>query len=269
MSSTPGINPNISQIPQPLADVGSLAYVAQLLKQAIDSLAGFRGVTTNRAVTFNDLVTYGILGETEVGSPSSSGVTGGLAAEVIARISGDNVNGAAISAETVRAEAAEATLTSDVALLTPLTTANKGQYKGTTTNDNATAGNIGEEFEVTILVGSAINATAGTPLNVASQLVTAGDWDISGIVVTAPAGTTVTSVVVAAISTTSASLPTPPAGGYTKATTSTAAGAVNALATGTTRVSLASSTTVYLIADVGFATSTLGVYGILRGRRMR
>lgn len=54
-------NANIPQIPQPVADVGALANAVQAIKQGMDSLAGNRGSTLNRAVTFNDLINLGVV----------------------------------------------------------------------------------------------------------------------------------------------------------------------------------------------------------------
>ena len=56
-----GTNKNIPQIPHPLADLGSLAHTLLAIKQAVDSLAGFRGQPLDRAVTLQDLVTLGII----------------------------------------------------------------------------------------------------------------------------------------------------------------------------------------------------------------
>lgn len=277
--SSPGTNPNVPQIPQPVADIGALAYCVQALKQGFDSLVGFRGEQTNRAVTFNDLINYGIVAAAQVGAPATSTVTG-LAAEEVARIAGDATNASAISTEATTRASADTTLTTHLstevtraeaaeALLTPLTIANVGQYNGTTTNDTATAGNVGEEFEVVVPFASAVAATTGTSLNVTSKLVAAGDWEISGSVVTAPAGTTLTTSVTAGIGSTTATLPTAPNGGYSAVYPNPLAGALTAIPTGTTRVSLASATTLFLVANVQFTTSTMKVYGILRGRRAR
>lgn len=57
----PGVNPNASQIQQPVANLGALVNVAQTLKQNVDSLTGMRGSLTDRAVTFNDLVNLGLV----------------------------------------------------------------------------------------------------------------------------------------------------------------------------------------------------------------
>lgn len=73
----PKANPNISQMPSPTAAEGSLLYVVQALKQAVDSLAGFRGPATARAVTFDDLVRLNLVDSANVASATGSGNTGG------------------------------------------------------------------------------------------------------------------------------------------------------------------------------------------------
>lgn len=50
------INPRVPSINEPLADVGSLAQVCKALRQGLQSLSGARGPTTDRAVTFRDLI---------------------------------------------------------------------------------------------------------------------------------------------------------------------------------------------------------------------
>ncbi len=73
--SNPAPNKNVPAVPQPFTEVGSLAYVAKALKEGMDSLSGQRGLPTDRAVTFNDLIAYGVLTATQVGnapSPSSA-----------------------------------------------------------------------------------------------------------------------------------------------------------------------------------------------------
>lgn len=71
--STPGPNPNTPQTPPPIANLPALAYCVQQLKQAMDSLCGFRGKNTDRAVTFNDLVDLQIASPSVIAS--STGVT--------------------------------------------------------------------------------------------------------------------------------------------------------------------------------------------------
>lgn len=59
-------NANVPQIPDPIADTRSLVFVAQQLKQGVDSLAGNRGSVRNRAVTLQDLINLGLVTQAQV-----------------------------------------------------------------------------------------------------------------------------------------------------------------------------------------------------------
>lgn len=139
--------------------------------------------------------------------------------------------------------------------------------KGTITNDNAAAGFVGEFLESEILVGSAVSLTSGVPANVTSLSLTAGDWDVWGNVWYNPGGTI--SMVDAVIHTTSATLPTLPGkGAFSRIQATLTAGGSQGLSAGQLRLSLSSTTTVYLIANAVFGTS-MGAYGYLAARRAR
>ncbi len=144
--------------------------------------------------------------------------------------------------------------------------------KGTTTNDDATAGYIGEYISSEVLIAGEVTLTTGVAANITSVSLTAGDWDCSGnIVWDTPAATTV-SVQLAWISTTSATPPTAPnKGGSVRfaLTTGSIAGLKSDQSIGNFRVSIASTTTVYLSAIATFAVSTEKVYGFIGCRRVR
>lgn len=70
--SNPLPNANVPQIPQPIADIGALVYVCQALKQGMDSLGGNRGSTLDRAVTYRDLVTLGLVASTSINTSSNT-----------------------------------------------------------------------------------------------------------------------------------------------------------------------------------------------------
>jgi hypothetical protein len=53
---------------------------------------------------------------------------------------------------------------------------------GTTTNDSATAGYVGEYVEGVLAAGSATALTTATPQTLVSISLTAGDWDVTGMV---------------------------------------------------------------------------------------
>jgi hypothetical protein len=139
---------------------------------------------------------------------------------------------------------------------------------GTTTNNNANAGSVGEYIQSNV-TGVAI--TSSTNSNITSISLTAGDWDVTGLMQTAPAGTTTTSAVSVGVSTTSAAFNTINVGlGNSKANQAPlAAGVYTSEIAPTTRISVASTTTVYLVGFVSYSVSTLTVSGQIRARRVR
>jgi hypothetical protein len=142
---------------------------------------------------------------------------------------------------------------------------------GTTTNNNANAGSVGEIIESTVLVGSAVSVPAsGDIIDITSISLTAGDWDVYGTVATAPDAGTTTSTISGWVSSTSVTAPTlPNSGGRFLVHYASSAGGANALPTGKRRFSLAGTTTIYLSGTAEFAVSTMGLYGYIGARRVR
>lgn len=144
-------------------------------------------------------------------------------------------------------------------------TVSAGQYPGTTTNDNATSGNVGQLMSNS----NSASLTTNTPANIAQVTLTAGDWDVAGAGSFSGAGATVTSDVRLSISATSATLDTT-IGQYFEFRNS--AGITDFMfypTVGPLRVSLSGSTTYYLVAQATFTTSTYGANGFIRARRVR
>lgn len=145
-----------------------------------------------------------------------------------------------------------------------------GGITGTTTNDSASAGFVGEYAESNIASGSATSVTTATPKTITSISLTAGDWDVDGVIHFLPAATT-------SITRLSTSL------SLTTNTTDVTVGRFNQMTCNATvnggatwsnpiiplRFSVASTTTVYLVADQTFTASTMTAYGIIRARRVR
>jgi len=136
--------------------------------------------------------------------------------------------------------------------------------KGTATNDSAQAGSIGEY--ISSAVGAA-GITSGTPSNVTSISLTAGDWDVGGSVRFTPAAGATPSSIAAGINTTSATLGG--AGTTTQFVGTMAAAQVQIINTPTFRISLSTTTTVYLVQNSGFSGGTETADGIIRARRIR
>jgi hypothetical protein len=145
-----------------------------------------------------------------------------------------------------------------------------GQYPGTATNDDAIAGNIGEFIFDEVPSSSSVALASGVSKDIATIVLSPGDWDVWGNLAVAPAGTTTQSAILAWLNTVSATNPTPPNnGGYAMLTLPIPAGLPQVLGIPSMRLSLAAPTTVYLSANVTFLVSTLSAYGFLGARRRR
>jgi hypothetical protein len=132
---------------------------------------------------------------------------------------------------------------------------------GTTTNDNADAGVVGEYVEATF---NSVTVTTA-PGNMTSISLTAGDWDVSFRLSSGGAGATCTSFQFG-INTVSATLGTQGTD-YLQ----NAADVVNGGAGGSfpvKRISIASTTTVYGVASTAAGTMTFTT-GVLYARRVR
>lgn len=144
---------------------------------------------------------------------------------------------------------------------------------GTTTNNNATAGSVGELKNTIVLIGAAVPITTATDTNICSLVLGPGDWDVWGEFWTAPAASTTTSQIGVCLNTTITTVVSIPAVGTSSSNFNAALGATVAaqlpLAQCRISVATATTTTVYLNANVTFATSTMGGYGKIMARRRR
>lgn len=150
-------------------------------------------------------------------------------------------------------------------------TVSAGQFPGETTTGSATAGNIGEYLETTLAIGSALSTVSATPKTIVSRSLTAGDWDVSGVLYFAPANTTSVTNMQGSISLVDNTLDVSN-GRFIAVPMGTIIGtgsASYAVAFPPCRISIASTTTVYLVQDAVYTVSTLTAYGIIRARRAR
>lgn len=142
--------------------------------------------------------------------------------------------------------------------------------KGTTTNDDASAGYVGEYIFSRVDSAGALSLSSGTSKNITSISLTAGDWNVwakagfvsgTGTVVTLAAGD---------ISTTSANAYSADSyvNGVNSSQTFINSQPLN-FSIDMRRISIASTTTIYLNLQGNFAISTLTGYGILYARRVR
>lgn len=142
--------------------------------------------------------------------------------------------------------------------------------KGTATNDSATAGNIGENLNATA-GSSSVPLTTATSANLVSISLTAGDWMVSSAATFAPqsSGTLVTDIW-AGISSTSATFPVL-SGGLVKlpyAVSTSNSDSVTAVVP-SVRISIAATTTIYLVGRGYFTVAGLNGGGLINCWRVR
>ncbi len=144
-----------------------------------------------------------------------------------------------------------------------------GQTQGTTTNDNAGAGFVGEVITTNVTLTNAKQITTNSSITLGSVSLTAGDWDCRGTAVHALSNTTTATRLSASLVTTDGVLGIEGTDGTTAIIPVSAGSPGNDLKLGPARFSLASLTTVFLVDGATFATSQLWAYGSATCRRMR
>ena len=137
---------------------------------------------------------------------------------------------------------------------------------GTTTNDNAAAGQVGEYVESVVAVGSAVSLVTNTAKTVTSISLAAGDWDVGGYISANASGSVLTAYAGSANARTTNALPS----GNTDTTLHNCpASGPQQFTVPTCRVSLSGTTTLYLVAFATFASGTCVAYGRISARRVR
>lgn len=138
-----------------------------------------------------------------------------------------------------------------------------GGIVGTTTNDNAAAGKVGEFVSSTVALASAVSNTTATDRDVTSISLTAGDWDVWGNV-----GFSIGGTCTAIVGWTSSTSATAPDTSLVARTINPAVGAWD-FSVPYARYSLSGTTTIYLSSRAVFSTSTVTSFGGIFARRVR
>lgn len=132
---------------------------------------------------------------------------------------------------------------------------------GTTTNNSAAAGSVGEYIQAN---ASGVGLTSNTTANVTSISLTAGDWDLGGGISIIGSVANITDATGGA-NTTSATF-----GGFGTFFELTAAAFTNASqAIPRQRILISTTTTVFLVARAIFLTGTVAASGLIHARRVR
>lgn len=143
--------------------------------------------------------------------------------------------------------------------------ATKLNHAGRVAGADAAAGDVGEYVEAVVATGSAVSLTSTVVSNVTSISLTAGDWDIEGIVDVNFGGVTATDMV-AGISPTTGALGAQDT--YAKSTLAlTGHTDTYGYITPKVRVKPTVTTTYYLVSSSTFTVGTAAVFGTIRARR--
>lgn len=148
----------------------------------------------------------------------------------------------------------------------------RAAMKGTTANDNANSGYIGEYIESKVTSANAVGASGDQAwFNVTSISLTAGDWDVTGQIIFTINGATYKAVGSAvAVSAFSGNTTTDHiAGDNTMPWGTNPTAGFDQGGVVSHRFSLAATTTIYLKAWTGFSAGTPKAYGKIMARRMR
>lgn len=144
-----------------------------------------------------------------------------------------------------------------------------GDQLGNTAGTDAAAFHVREYLSVSIPQGSPIPLTTNVAANVTSQLLTAGDWVVSGVIYFLPGAATVLTKILSAISGTSATVPTLASDNNVSfLALPFTTGELQSLTVGPRRVSISTPTTIFLVAQATFTIDTLSAFGFIGFRRV-
>lgn len=165
------------------------------------------------------------------------------------------------------------TINGNLVVTGTITPSQVGGIVGTNTNNNAQAGSVGEYIPSDVPVGTAVTLVSGTSSNITSISLSPGDWDVWGsIALNSPASNAVPTLTRGWISTTSATQPTALENNgalFSQLLSGVTLTADVIYPVGSMRLSLATTTTVYLTARVIWTTGGIGAYGYIAARRRR
>ena len=141
-------------------------------------------------------------------------------------------------------------------------------HRGTSTNNNAAAGFVGEYVVSQVTTNVAVTQNVVT--NITSISLTAGDWDVSGSVMLSYTTTNSTNFTLqGGINTTSATLGAQDTYAQIMVHAGNTGSLTQSFATPVVRLSLAATTTVFLVGFANGGLSSINGKGTIRARRMR
>ena len=200
------------------------------------------------------------LGTIATQASSAVAITGGSVTGITDLAVADGGTGASTAAAArTNLSAASSGVNSDITQLTGLTA--PSPLQGVTDASSASSGKVGEYVSAT--TGTAVSLTTNTVSSLISVSLTAGDWDVSGVVLLTPSGTVTNNW--AAVGTVSGTIDSFPARYQSLVSFSTS----SQYAVPSVRINISATTMVYLQAAAVFASGTCTGQGFIRARRIR
>jgi hypothetical protein len=143
------------------------------------------------------------------------------------------------------------------------------QMTGSTANDAASAGNIGEIIVSSVGIGTGPSLTTATPVNVTSIVLTTGVWDVRGHIIFEFTGATQSGDAQASISTVSATLVGDQTDGFSGLRNVTTT-CKHSVVIPSKNLGVGGATnTFYLVAQAIFSAGTCKASGYITARRPR
>jgi hypothetical protein len=152
------------------------------------------------------------------------------------------------------------------------------EIEGVTDGSAPTAGYVGEVISSSVGRGSGTSLTTGVTVTITSIELTAGDWDLRGVIGYDGGSGVVVTALDFAVSLTAATLPSTarissPSGGEVYYEIGKGGNGIGdwdmSHGIASYQVSISSTDTFYLVAASTFASGTLAAYGHIEARRMR
>jgi hypothetical protein len=141
-----------------------------------------------------------------------------------------------------------------------------GGIVGVADGSNAAAGQVGEYLTATVnSPGNGIGSNIWS--NVTALALTAGDWDVSGIISFNPSGGPVYTWIAGSVSTTPANAN--PVAGTGFFLVGGLSSGLQTMQAGCGRVSLAAAQSIYLVANCNYTGGSISIYGSIQARRVR